>query len=132
MSSLGFGCISADSHIVEPANCYSDYIISKYKDSAPTIKRDATGNDVYVIPGMTSTIPLGLVAAAGLTPEELAERRQGCTFDQLHKSGSDATYRVADQDRDGVVAEILYPSVGMALCNHPDFAYKTACFHAYN
>jgi len=132
MSNLGFGCISADSHIVEPANCYSDYIIAKYKDSAPTIKRDAAGNDVYIIPGMTSTIPLGLVAAAGLSPEELAERRQGCTFDQLHKSGYDAKFRVADQDRDGVAAEIIYPSVGMALCNHPDFAYKTACFHAYN
>lgn len=132
MSSLGFGFISADSHIVEPANCYKDHIVAKYRDTAPTIQRDAGGNDVYVIPGMTSTIPLGLVAAAGLSPEELADRRKGCTFDQLHKSGYDAKYRVADQDRDGVVAEIIYPSVGMALCNHPDFAYKTACFHAYN
>lgn len=132
MSSLGFGLISADSHIVEPGNCYTDYIDPKFRDRAPTIQRDATGNDIYVIPGMTSTIPLGLVAAAGLSPEELAARRQGCTFDQLHKSGYDAKYRVADQDRDGVVAEIIYPSVGMALCNHPDFAYKTACMHAYN
>ncbi|MFZ2209543.1 MAG: amidohydrolase family protein [Porticoccaceae bacterium] len=132
MSSLGFGLISADSHIVEPGNCYTDYIDPKFRDRAPTIQRDATGNDIYVIPGMTSTIPLGLVAAAGLSPEALAARRQGCTFDQLHKSGYDAKYRVADQDRDGVVAEIIYPSVGMALCNHPDFAYKTACFHAYN
>ena len=132
MSSLGFGLISADSHIVEPGNCYTDYIDPKFRDRAPTIQRDATGNDIYVIPGMTSTIPLGLVAAAGLSPEALAARRQGCTFDQLHKSGYDAKYRVADQDRDGVVAEIIYPSVGMALCNHPDFAYKTACMHAYN
>ena len=132
MSSLGFGLISADSHIVEPGNCYTDYIDPKFRDRAPTIQRDATGNDIYVIPGMTSTIPLGLVAAAGLSPEDLAARRQGCTFDQLHKSGYDAKYRVADQDRDGVVAEIIYPSVGMALCNHPDFAYKTACMHAYN
>ena len=132
MSSLGFGFISADSHIVEPANCYTDFIDPKFKDRAPTIQRDASGNDIYVIPGMDSTIPLGLVAAAGLTPEELAGRREGCTFESLHRSGWDASCRVADQDRDGVVSEIIYPSVGMALCNHPDFAYKTACFHAYN
>jgi len=132
MSSLGFGLISADSHIVEPGNCYSDFIDPKFRDRAPSIQRDASGNDIYVIPGMDSTIPLGLVAAAGLSAEELADRREGCTLDQLHKSGYQAQYRVADQDRDGVVAEILYPSVGMALCNHPDFAYKTACFHAYN
>ncbi|MEK9869754.1 MAG: amidohydrolase, partial [Gammaproteobacteria bacterium] len=132
MSILGFGLISADSHIVEPADCYSKYLASKYKDRAPTIKRDDLGNDVYVIPGMESTIPLGLVAAAGLSAEELGKRRKGCTFDQLHESGHNATVRVADQDRDGVVAEILYPSVGMVLCNHKDFDYKTVCMHAYN
>ena len=118
MSSLGFGLVSADSHIVEPGDCYSKYIIPKYRKRAPTIERDAAGNDVYVIPGMNSTIPLGLVAAAGLSAEELSARRRGCTFDQLHASGHNAKYRVADQERDGVVAEILYPSVGMVLCNH--------------
>jgi predicted TIM-barrel fold metal-dependent hydrolase len=133
MSSLGFGCISADSHIVEPADCYTKYIDPKYRDRAPTIERDKkTGNDIYVIPGMDSTIPLGLVAAAGLTAEELAARSQGCTFDQLHESGHNAKLRVADQDRDGVASEIIYPSVGMVLCNHEDYAYKTACMHAYN
>ena len=39
---------------------------------------------------------------------------------------------VAEQDRDGVAAEVLYPSVGMLLCNHPDADYKKACFDAYN
>ncbi|MBL4866446.1 MAG: amidohydrolase family protein [Pseudomonadales bacterium] len=132
MSSLGFGLISADSHIVEPADCYTKYIDPKFRDRAPTIQRDDAGNDIYVIPGMKSTIPLGLVAAAGLTAEELGSRSKGCTFDQLHESGHNGKVRVADQDRDGVVAEILYPSVGMVLCNHKDFEYKTACMHAYN
>jgi len=31
-----------------------------------------------------------------------------------------------------VAAEIIYPTVGMMLCNHPDFDYKKACFEAYN
>jgi predicted TIM-barrel fold metal-dependent hydrolase len=39
---------------------------------------------------------------------------------------------MADQQRDGVSAEIIYPTVGMQLCNHPDFDYKKACFDAYN
>ena len=29
-------------------------------------------------------------------------------------------------------AEVIYPSVGMLLCNHPDVDYKHACFEAYN
>jgi predicted TIM-barrel fold metal-dependent hydrolase len=39
---------------------------------------------------------------------------------------------MAEQDRDGVAAEIIYPTVGMVLCNHPDFDFKKACFDAYN
>jgi predicted TIM-barrel fold metal-dependent hydrolase len=27
---------------------------------------------------------------------------------------------------------VIYPTVGMMLCNHPDFDYKQACFDAYN
>ncbi len=27
---------------------------------------------------------------------------------------------------------MIYPSVGMLLCNHPDLDYKKACFDAYN
>jgi hypothetical protein len=65
---------------------------------------------------------LSLVAAAGKDP----------SFDQLHRGGWDPKAREADQDRDGVAAEIIYPSVGMMLCNHPDFSYKRACFDAYN
>ncbi len=37
-----------------------------------------------------------------------------------------------DQDKDGVAAEIIYPTVGMLICNHPDFDFKKACFDAYN
>ena len=53
-------------------------------------------------------------------------------FDELHRGGWDPEARLADQDRDGVAAEIIYPTVGMVLCNHPDFDYKQACFDAYN
>ena len=34
--------------------------------------------------------------------------------------------------RDGVAAEIIYPTLGMILCNHTDLDYKRACFEAYN
>ncbi len=40
--------------------------------------------------------------------------------------------RLEAQDRDGVVAELLYPTFGMVLCNHPDDSYQRAMFDAYN
>ena len=56
----------------------------------------------------------------------------GVQFDDLHRGGWDPEARLADQDRDGVAAEIIYPTVGMQLCNHRDADYKKACFDAYN
>jgi predicted TIM-barrel fold metal-dependent hydrolase len=53
-------------------------------------------------------------------------------FDDMHRGGWDPDARMADQVRDGVAAEIIYPTVGMVLCNHPDFEFKQACFDAYN
>ena len=50
----------------------------------------------------------------------------------MHRGGWDPDARLADQDRDGVAAEVIYPTVGMVLCNHQDFDYKKACFDAYN
>src|SRR5262249_56333034 len=43
-----------------------------------------------------------------------------------------AKSRLADQDRDGVSAEVLYPTVGLVLCRHTDLDYKQACMDAYN
>jgi len=50
----------------------------------------------------------------------------------MHKGGWDPNARMADQDRDGVRAEVIYPTVGMILCNHRGLRYKKACFDAYN
>ena len=122
--------ISADSHITEPPNCYTDYIESKYKNIAPHIVDDPKRGEVYVIDGIDDAIPLSLVAAAGKDPSELSTK--GAVFKKLHRGGWDPKARAVDQDRDGVAAEIIYPSVGLMLCNHPDFKYKRACFEAYN
>ena len=122
--------ISADSHITEPGNCYTDHIDPSFRDRAPHIAHDEKYGDVYVVEGMEKTIPMGLVAAAGRDPSTLSMK--GGKFEDLHRSGWDATHRLADQDRDGIGAEIIYPTVGMVLCNHPDFDYKRACFAAYN
>jgi predicted TIM-barrel fold metal-dependent hydrolase len=122
--------ISADSHITEPPDCYRAHIDPKFRDVAPHIVSDARYGDIYVVEGMKQTIPMGLVAGAGLDASQL--RKTGAKFEELHRGGWDAMVRLADQDRDGVGAEIIYPTVGMVLCNHKDLDYKTVCFEAYN
>jgi predicted TIM-barrel fold metal-dependent hydrolase len=127
---MSFPIISADSHVTEPPDTYAAHIDPRWRDRAPRMRRDAVAGDVFVVDGMEKPIPMGLVAAAGKPAEEI--RVAGVLFDDMHRGGWDPTARLAEQDRDGVAAEILYPTVGMVLCNHRDFDYKKACFDAYN
>ena len=122
--------ISADSHITEPAGTYVDRIDHKYKDSAPRMVRDEKMGDVFIIKDFERPLMLGLTAAAGKSAKELA--MGGVKFEDMHRGGWDPKARIADQDRDGVAAEVIYPTVGMLLCNHKDYDYKKACFDAYN
>ena len=122
--------ISADSHITEPPNCYVDYIDPAWREKAPRIVHKEGMGDIYLVDGMKTPVPMGLVAAAGVPPKDI--RIGGAKFEDLHRSGWDPTMRLADQDKDGVAAEVIYPTVGMLICNHPDFDYKKACFDAYN
>ena len=122
--------ISADSHITEPPNTYIDRIDRKYKDTAPHMIHDEKLGDVFIVKDFPRPINVALAAAAGKDASEL--RTIGAKFDEMHRGGWDPNARMADQDRDGVAAEVIYPTVGMVLCNHRDFDYKKACFDAYN
>jgi predicted TIM-barrel fold metal-dependent hydrolase len=122
--------ISADSHVVEPPNCYIDYIDPAFRERAPVIRQNpATGGDAFYVEGFAKPVGLGLLAAAGIDSREIAVTAR---FEDLHRGGWDPKARIADMDRDGVQAEFVYPTVGMLICNHPDQAFKTACIWAYN
>jgi predicted TIM-barrel fold metal-dependent hydrolase len=123
--------ISADSHVTEPADMYRGRIEKKFEATAPYMICNETGGEVFIIEGMKDPFPMTLAAAAGRRGKEMAhvvfEKMKDC-----HRGGLDPKQRLIDQDNDGVFAEVLYPSLGMFLCNHPDPEYKSACLRAYN
>ncbi|WP_293383251.1 hypothetical protein [Phenylobacterium sp. SCN 70-31] len=63
--------ISADSHITEPPNWYVDHIDPAYRDGAPRIHSLPNIGDAFVIEGMATPVPLGLLAAAGKDPKDI-------------------------------------------------------------
>jgi predicted TIM-barrel fold metal-dependent hydrolase len=122
--------ISADSHVVEPPNCFVDYIDPAFRERAPVIRQNpATGGDAFYVEGFAKPVGLGLLAAAGIDSREIAVTAR---FEDLHRGGWDPKARIVDMDRDGLQAEMVYPTVGMLICNHPDEAFKHACIWAYN
>ena len=54
------------------------------------------------------------------------------TFDEAPKSVWDPSQRIADQDRDGVRAEVIYTSMGMPLFGLDDAELRAALFRAFN
>ncbi len=123
--------ISADSHITEPPNCYVDHIDPAWRDKRAA-RRPQGGHGRHLRrrghedAGADGPWP----PPAGATPgasASAAPSSRTCTA-----AAGIPTGRLADQDRDGVAAEVIYPTVGMLLCNHPDLDYKKACFDAYN
>jgi len=73
---------------------------------------------------------VGIIAAAGKDPRTI--KKGETKFADLHRGGWDGAARAAEQDLDGIAAEVIYPSVGMVICNHPDADFKQACMWAYN
>ncbi|MET0370672.1 MAG: hypothetical protein ABW039_04755 [Sphingobium sp.] len=88
------------------------------------------GEDRFIVEGVAAGIPMVRMAAAGWSLEQLRESK--ATFDAIRPGSYDARVRLADQDTDGVAAELIYPTVGMIICGLDDLDYKNACFIAYN
>ncbi|HEV2309076.1 MAG TPA: amidohydrolase family protein, partial [Acidimicrobiia bacterium] len=123
--------ISADSHVTELGECYLDNIDPRFRDRAPRSATDDQMGAVILVDEGRARIPYGMIAAAGRPVEDINPYHY-TPWEQLHPGGWDPEARLAEQDQDGVSVEVLYPSVGMLLCNHPDVDYKKACFDAYN
>ena len=90
---VDFPIISADSHITEAPNTYLDYIDPKYAATAPRVVETEDKGDLYVIDGMKRTIPMGLVAAAGVDPMKLNTRAR---YSEIHRRSESVTSRRPD------------------------------------
>ncbi len=122
--------ISADSHVLEPPDLWTRRLGSgPFAEQAPRIAVDAgTGAQTFLIDGLAPQ-PVSLPGAAGKSAEEL---RETGTIEDARAGGWDLDARVADQELDGVEAEVLYPSIAMSLTRIEDVEYQLACVRAYN
>lgn len=126
------GIISADGHVCEAANTYTDFIDPKFRDRAPSIVEQPDGTEAFVVPGMRKPVALGFVDGAGFNARERLARAKTMKYSDVRSAGYSAKDRVAFMDEDGLAAEIIYASVGMGICMHRDAEFKDACMQAYN
>ncbi len=123
--------MSADSHVMEPADFWATRLDVKYRDQAPrVVKNDKGAGYVFVAPGI-SPFPVAGGFGTGRSGTELKEHlTKG--YEAARPSGWDPAERIKDQDIDGVEAEVLYTTLGMRLFSLDDAGLQRACFGAYN
>lgn len=121
--------VSADSHLEISTDQWIERVPEVHRDRAPRRISLPNGGDAWLVENMPLRI-CGL-DLCGRPFEDF--RITGVRYEDSAGAG-DAVQRVAEQDRDGIAAEILFPGAGgpnfwRGIAN--DESYK-AVLHAYN
>jgi predicted TIM-barrel fold metal-dependent hydrolase len=124
--------VSVDDHVLEPPHVWQSRVPRRYREDAPRLVSDATG-EYWVYQGRK--VPTsGLSAVAGrereqFTPEPVpySEMRPGCY---------DSVARLDDMDRAGILASMCFPSFprfcGQVFYEGKDKELGLVCVKAYN
>ncbi|NOT55104.1 MAG: amidohydrolase, partial [Deltaproteobacteria bacterium] len=104
----------------------------KFRDRAPHTVRGLNGKDgEFFVCENINPFPVAAFFGAGVPSDQLPEHNKK-GMEGAPASVWDPAARVKDQDRDGVIAEVIYTSMGMPLYMLNDVELRAACFRAYN
>lgn len=128
---------SCDSHLVEPRTVFEG-LDGRFGTRAPQVVRSFRGRpgDYVVFPdpsGRPFPVPVGRLGIAGMKlhdPEAQERIAQG--YDGLNPGVADPVLRLADQDRDGIVGEVMYPSINMFTFSLQDREVAHEIFRRHN
>ncbi len=122
---------SCDSHVVEPAEVFEG-LEDRFGDRAPHILTNGRGDKTTLALGAMK-VPVARFGIAGhrlddpATHELIARGYPG-----MNPGVHDPVERLKDQARDGIVGEVMYPSLNMLTFSHPDREVVHAIFRRHN
>ena len=130
---FGFKLISADDHVVEPPDLWTERVPKQsWGDNIPHVERQADGTERWLVEGKpTENVTLARVGA--LLDERYSDP---ATWQQVPAAAHDPAERLKAMDRDSIEAQVLYPSAGglggESLGAIEDPELELACVQAYN
>ena len=107
---FGIPVVDIDTHWTEPPDLWTARAPQKYKSLVPRIRRDADGNDVWIVDEDISFGPLG----SSVIREDGSKVRgiTGLTrFEEVDRAAWDPQARLAKMDELGLYAQLVYPNV---------------------
>jgi len=124
--------ISADSHVMEPADLWTARLDLALRDQAPQVRpNEGRAGFSFHAPGLPPS-PVSGAWGAGRSGTELKEHLERAGYEAARPSGWDPAERLLDQDVDGVAAEVLQATLGMRLFRMADASLQRAVFRVYN
>ena len=126
------GYVSADGHVVEPADLWTTRMDKRFRDRAPRVESRPEA-DYYIIEGLTE-FPVGL---EGVTIEEKIQGQvttpKGRRHAETRPGAWDPQPRLVDQERDHLRAEVIYPGgFGLQFFHVHDAEYQREIIRVYN
>lgn len=122
--------IDADTHVNEPPDLWSSRVADRFKDRAPRIESFDEG-DAWVLEGVKDPINFGMNACAGMEPDQA---KAWIRWSDIRPGGYDPKARIAEMDRDGCDAQVLYPTprLSHSIIANTDTEFHLALVRAYN
>ncbi|MXY85503.1 MAG: amidohydrolase, partial [Chloroflexi bacterium] len=125
---------SCDSHVVEGPEVF-DGLVEKFGDRAPRVVDGWKGRQgVYLAwPQIDFAMLVGRLGIAGANlnlPETKEKMQRG--WDLINPGVKDPVARLTEQDTDGVVGEVMYPSINMLTYMVDDVEVVNAVFQRHN
>ena len=122
--------LSSDSHVIEPPDLWSSRIESRFRDRAPHVVSEETGDWWYIDGQRTNSFQGG--TQAGMRFEHPEELRMAGEWEDVRAGGYIPDERIKDLDLDGVCGDVIYPTEGLLIYNVRDSQLLSAICHAYN
>lgn len=126
--------ISADSHINEPPDLWTERVPAKFKDRAPRMISMDDG-DAWIVEGAVDPLNFGMNVVGGMEPERHSPWITWHDVEELRPGGFRPSARVVDMEKDGVDFELLYPSPRLSnsiFWHTTDKEFHLAGVRAYN
>lgn len=124
--------VSVDDHVIEPPQVWQDRVPAKHRDAAP--KMVTEGNDEFWTYDGKRVPTLGLSAVAGRSTDEFSP--EPIRYSDMRAGCYDATARLEDMDRAGILASLCFPSFprfcGQIFWEASDKDLAAICVRAYN
>ncbi len=130
---MKYDVVSADDHVVEPADCYTRRVPHRMVEQVPRVQR-IDDKDAWFVQGKK----VGAVTALTGVPTKEADisRVKAESYDTILPGSYRPIERLQDYDRDGIDAGVLFPNAagfaGDPLWYVKDLEVRLACIQAYN